>query len=262
MTSNTPSNSGHPASERLSVWHLWLRNQEFGTRNAPNNDYMMVISHEMRNALAVIRTAADVLSSDIFAGASAVKARILIERQVTRITRLVADILDVSRVRIGQLAVQCERVDLCAIATDSVETVEFTLLMRSHRMTVSFPDDGPLWLEADPFRLEEVFVNLLLNASKHTEPGGDIRLSVERRAGEAVVRVRDTGVGIEPHLLLHVFDLYFRTDSSLPCPDPARGVALALVRSLVQRHGGFVTVASAGWGRGSEFTVRLPTRAG
>ena len=260
MTSNTPSNSGHPASDRLSVWHLWLRKQEFGPRNAANNDYMTVISHEMRNALAVIRTAADVLSSDIFAGASAVKARILIERQVTRITRLVADILDVSRVRIGQLAVQCERVDLCAIATKSVETVEFTMLRRSHRMTASFPDDGPLWLEADPFRLEEVFVNLLLNAAEHTEPGGDIRLSVERRAGEAVVRVRDTGIGIEPHLLPHVFDLYFRTDSSLPCSDPALGIGLALIRSLVQRHGGLVTVASDGWGRGSEFTVRLPTR--
>jgi signal transduction histidine kinase len=262
MTSNTPSNVGHSDSNALSVWHLWLRNQEFGARDAPNNDYMTVVSYEMRNALAVIRTAADVLGSGICTRAHAVKAQILIERQVTRITRLVAEMLDVSRVRIGQLAVQCERVDLCVIAANSVDTVEFTPLMRSHRLTVSCPDDGPLWLEADPFRLEEVFVNLLLNASKHTEPGGDIRLSVERRAGEAVVRVRDTGIGIEPHLLPHVFDLYFGTDGELPCPDPDRGIGLALVRSLVQRHGGLVTVASAGRGRGSEFTVRLPTRAG
>jgi signal transduction histidine kinase len=249
-------------SERHSAWHLWLRNQEFATRNAPANDYMTVLSHELRNSLDAIRTAIGILGLDISPASSATKARILIERQVTHITRLVADILDDSRVRIGQLAVHCERVDLCAIAAHAVQTVEFTMLMRSHRMTASFPDDGPLWLKADPFRLEEVFVNLLLNAAKHTDPGGDIQLSVERRDGDAVVSIRDTGMGIEPHDLPHVFDLYFGPDSSPPRPDPALGVALALVRSLIERHGGLVTVASAGSGRGSEFTVRLPTRAG
>jgi signal transduction histidine kinase len=264
----TLSNSGHPEtfansspalSDRLSVWHLWLRGEESMTRNRWSNDYMTVVSHELRNSLSAIRTATGVLSLDISAGLTAVKARTLIERQVTQMTRLVEDILDVSRVRIGQLDVRCERVDLCAIAARALQTVEFMMLMRSHSLQTSFPDDGPVWLEADPVRLEAVFVNLLLNAAKYTDLGGDIRLVVERQAGEAVVRIRDSGIGIEPGVLPHVFDLFFRAGRSAGRAEPGLGIGLALVRSLVERHGGAVTAQSAGTGRGSEFTVRLPT---
>jgi signal transduction histidine kinase len=226
-----------------------------------NNDYMSVVSHELRNSLSAIRTATGVLSVDISAGLTAVKARILIERQVTQMTRLVEDILDVSRVRIGQLDVQCERVDLCAIAARALQTVEFTMLMRSHSLHTSFPDDGPVWLQADPVRLEAVFVNLLLNAAKYTDLGGDIRLGVERQAGEAVVRIRDSGIGIEPGVLPLVFDLFFRGGRSPGRAEPGLGIGLALVRSVVERHGGLVAAESAGPGRGSEFTVRLPTLA-
>jgi signal transduction histidine kinase len=266
----THSNSGHPEtfagssaglSDRLSVWHLWLRSQESMTGNRWSNDYMTVVSHELRNSLSAIRTATGVLSLDISAGLTAVKARTLIERQVTQMTRLVEDILDASRVRIGQLDVRCERVDLCAVVARALQTVEFMMLMRSHSLQTSFPDDRPVWLEADPVRLEAVFVNLLLNAAKYTDLGGDIRLVVERQAGEAVVRIRDSGIGIEPGVLPHVFDLFFRADHSAARAEPGLGIGLALVRSLVERHGGLVTAESAGAGRGSEFTVRLPTPA-
>ena len=257
----TFADSSPGLSDRLSVWHLWSRIQETATRNRSNNEYMTVVSHELRNSLSAIRTATAVLSLDISAGPTAVKARTLIERQVTQMTRLVEDILDVSRVRIGQLDVRCERVDLCAVVARALQTVEFMLLMRGHSLQTSFPGDGSVWLEADPLRLEAVFVNLLLNAAKYTELGGNIRLVVERQAGEAVVRIRDSGIGIEPGVLPHVFDLFFRGERSSGRAEPGLGIGLALVRSLVERHGGLVTAESAGTGRGSEFTVRLPIAA-
>ncbi len=255
----TSEYSSSDLTDLLSIWHLWLRTQQPAKRNAWNNDYTIMVSHELRNSLSAIRTATAVLSLDTSAGLTAVKARTLIERQVTQMTRLIADMLDLSHVRIGQLALQCERVDLCAIAARALQTVEFTMVMRGHKVTASFPDDGPVWLQADPVRLEEVFVNLLLNAAKYTDCGGDIRLSIERQDCEGVVRIRDTGIGIERGALPHVFDLFFRADRSPVRDEPGLGVGLALVRSLVERHGGVVMAESAGPGRGSEFVVRLPT---
>jgi signal transduction histidine kinase len=175
-------------------------------------------------------------------------------------TRLVEDLLDVSRVRSGQLRLQCERVDLRTVAAHAAQTVEFTMQQRNHWMTTSFPD-APVWLQADPARLEQVFVNLLLNAAKYTDAGGHIGLAVEREKGEATVCIRDTGIGIAPDVLPHVFDLFVQADPSSRRADAGLGIGLALVRSLVERHGGHITAASAGAGHGSEFTIRLPTPA-
>jgi two-component system CheB/CheR fusion protein len=128
---------------------------------------------------------------------------------------------------------------------------------RSHHMSTRLPN-VPLWLRADPARLEQVFGNLLFNAAKYTEPGGRIWLSAKSEKGAAVVRIRDTGIGIEPHALPRVFDLFARADPSSQRANAGLGIGLAVVRSLVERHGGHVDVASAGCGTGSEFTVRLP----
>jgi signal transduction histidine kinase len=127
-------------------------------------------------------------------------------------------------------------------------------------MTTAFPD-APVWLQADPARLEQVFVNLLLNAAKYTEAGGNVGLSVERQEGEAVVRISDTGIGIAPDILPRVFDLFVQANPSSPRTDAGLGIGLALVRSLVECHGGRVTAASGGPLHGSEFTVRLPMPA-
>lgn len=135
-----------------------------------NNEFMTVFSHELRNSLGAIRSAARILRMDTSADPSAVKARLLIERQVEQMTRLVEDLLDVSRVRTGRLRLKCERIDLRVLAARAVQTVEFTMQQRHHRMTTSFPD-APAWLHADPARLEQVFVNLLLNAAKYTDAG-------------------------------------------------------------------------------------------
>lgn len=231
--------------------------QELGMANSRNNEFMTVFSHELRNSLGAIRSAARILRMDTSADPSAVKARLLIERQVEQMTRLVEDLLDVSRVRTGRLRLKCERIDLRVLAARAVQTVEFTMQHRHHRMTTSFPD-APVWLHADPARLEQVFVNLLLNAAKYTDAGGNIGLFVERKEAEAIVRVRDSGIGIAPDVQPHVFDLFVQAGPSSHQADAGLGIGLALVRSLVERHGGRVTVASAGPGHGSEFTVSLP----
>jgi signal transduction histidine kinase len=247
-------------ADQLRMWPLFPRGQELGTENGRNNEFMTVFSHELRNSLGAIRLAARILSMETSAGPAMVKARVLIERQVGQMTRLVEDLLDVSRVRGGQLRLQCERIDLRTVAAHAAQTVDFTMQQRSHRMTTSFPD-APVWLQADPARLEQVFVNLLLNAAKYTDAGGNVGLFVEREEGEAIVRIRDSGIGIAPDVLPLVFDLFVQADPSSRRADAGLGIGLALVRSLVERHGGRVNVASAGPGQGSEFTVRLPTPA-
>jgi len=236
---------------------LGLRGQELGSENGRNNEFVTVFSHELRNSLGAIRSSAHILRLDTSADSSAVKARMLIERQVGHMTRLVEDLLDASRVRSGELRLQCERIDLRALAAHAAQTVEFTMQQRHHRMTTSFPD-VPVWLQADPARLEQVFVNLLLNAAKYTDAGGTVELFVELEEDNAIIRIRDSGIGIAPDVLPHVFDLFVQADPSSRRADAGLGIGLALVRSLVERHGGCVTVVSAGLGHGSEFTVRLP----
>lgn len=249
--------STHQIDDHLRLWPLWLRGQEFGGENGQNTEFMTVFSHELRNSLCAIRFAVGILRMETSTRSAALKARTVIERQVAQMTRLVEDLLDVSRIRRGQLALRRERVDLCAVATHAAETVAFTMQERKHRMSTSFPD-APVWLQADPARLEQVFVNLLFNAAKYTDPGGQIRLSAETEQGEAVVRICDSGIGIEPKDLPHIFALFAQADPSSRRSEAGMGIGLTLVRTLVERHGGRITAASAGRGHGSEFTVRLP----
>jgi signal transduction histidine kinase len=252
--------STHELADHMRLWPPSLRGQELGTENGRHNEFITVFSHELRNSLSAIGSATHILRMETSAGPAAVKARALIERQVGQMTRLVEDLLDVSRVRSGHLRLQCERIDLCAVAAHAAQTVEFAMQQRNHRMTTAFPE-APVWLQADPTRLEQVFVNLLFNAAKYTEAGGEVELSVEREQDEATVRIRDTGIGIAPDVLPHVFDLFVQANPSSRRADAGLGVGLALVRSLVECHGGRVTAASAGLRHGSEFTVRLPMSA-
>jgi len=239
---------------RRPLWRLW---QAPSKEQRRTHEFLAVLSHELRNSLGGIRCAAGILRLDVSAAPNVVKARVLIERQVDQMTRLVEDLMDVSQIQSGQLRLQRERFDLCVLATHAVEAVELTMQQRSHRMTTSFPSE-PVWLQADPTRLEQVFVNLLVNAAKYTAAGGDVGLSIEHRGDEAIVRVRDTGIGIAADVLPDVFDLFVQADRSPRRAVAGLGVGLALVRNLVESHGGSVTAASDGLGKGSEFTVRLP----
>jgi signal transduction histidine kinase len=235
---------------------LRVRGQDLNAENGQSNEFMTVFSHELRNSLSAIRFAVDILSMETSSGPAALKARIVIERQVAQMTRMAEDLLDVSRVRRGQLTVRHERVDLCAVAGRAAQTVEFIMRERNHCLSISLPS-APVWLQADPVRLEQVLVNLLFNAAKYTQPGGRIHLSAERQESDVVIGIRDSGIGIESHVLPHVFDLFVQAQPSSR-RGGGLGIGLALVRNLVEQHGGRVTAASAGLGHGSEFTVRLP----
>jgi signal transduction histidine kinase len=182
----------------------------------------------------------------------------LIERQLARMTGLVDELLDVSRITSGRLHLQRERIDLRAIVSNAIETLESDLNARKHRLATEVPD-APVWLQADPGRLEQVFVNLLGNASRYTDAGGELKVWVHARQGQAIVRVRDSGIGIAPEALPHIFDLFNQGSEGDPHSKAGLGVGLAVVRHLIELHGGSVTAASAGVRQGSEFTVRLPT---
>jgi signal transduction histidine kinase len=239
---------------RRPIWRLWQSPSKAQRRN---HEFMAVLSHELRNSLGGIRCAAGILRLDVSAAPNVAKARVLIERQVDQMTRLIEDLMDVSQIQSGQLRLQRERIDLCALAAHAVEAVELTMQQRSHRMTTSFPGE-PVWIQADPTRLEQVFVNLLVNAAKYTAAGGDVGLSIEQGDDEVIIRVRDTGIGIAADILPKVFDLFVQADRSSKRAVAGLGIGLALVRNLVESHNGHVTATSAGLGKGSEFTVRLP----
>jgi signal transduction histidine kinase len=172
-------------------------------------------------------------------------------------TRLVDDLLDASRVANGSMQLQRSRIDLRVVVEHAIETVTPQVEARSHELTVALPDE-PVWLMADPFRLEQVFVNLLANAARYTDHGGRVAAWVHAREGQALIRIRDSGVGMAPQLLTKVFDLFRQADAADPHSRSGLGIGLAVVRSIVELHGGSVTAASRGCGHGSEFTVCLP----
>jgi signal transduction histidine kinase len=235
-----------------------LQVEALACANRRKDEFLAMLSHELRNPLASIQYAVRFLGRQTSGASTQQRMQVLIERQLQRMTHLVEDLLDVSRITSGDLHLQRERVDLRDVVRHAIETLEWDLLERNHRLATELPD-APVWLQADPIRLEQVFVNLLANASRYTDAGGQLAAWVHTKDGEAIVRVRDSGIGIAPEALPHIFDLFKQGNAADPRSKPGLGVGLAVVRSLVELHGGSVTAASAGVGQGSEFTVRLPT---
>jgi signal transduction histidine kinase len=163
----------------------------------------------------------------------------------------------VSRVTSERMRLNCERIDLRKVVGHAIETTAPDIDAAKHQLTASAPE-GPVWVSGDPFRLEQVFVNLISNAAKYTGNGGRISIRMELERRHAVIRVRDSGIGITPQMLPHVFDLFKQVDETSPQSRSGLGVGLTIVRSLVELHGGYVDAASRGAGKGSDFTVRLP----
>jgi two-component system, sensor histidine kinase len=226
--------------------------------NRHKDDFLAIVSHELRGPLAAIKNALAILGNRAVESVTRERARALIERQVCSMTRLVDDLLDVSRTAHGRLTLERTRVDLRAVIRDALETLEPQITHKKQRLTVSVPD-SPVWTQGDPDRLEQVFVNLIANASRYTDAEGELSVWMHTRADRAVVRVRDSGIGIAPEVLPHVFDLFKQGNSADPRSAQGLGVGLAVVRNLVELHGGRVTAGSAGLGHGSEFAVLLPT---
>lgn len=225
--------------------------------NRRKDEFLAMLSHELRNPLAPIANAVQLLAlQQKNENSIQEQARTIIERQLGQLSHLVDDLLEVSRIATGRVRLHLERVTLAPIVTQSVEAVRPIIAQRGHELTVSIPPE-PMWLNADAVRLEQIIVNLLNNAAKYTDEGGHIWLTVHREGNDAILRVRDTGVGITPELLPHVFDLFTQERRSLDRSQGGLGIGLALVDRLVEMHEGTIEVHSS-LGKGSEFIVRLP----
>ena len=219
--------------------------------------FLAVLSHELRNPLAALSNGLQLLKLAGKDPVAAESSRAMMERQLKQMVRLVDDLLDVSRITTGKLELRKERVDLAAVVRDAVEASRPLIDRGGHELTVTLPPD-PVLLDADPTRLAQVFVNLLNNAAKYSEPGGHIRLTAEREGSEVVVCVRDTGIGIPADELPHVFEMFMQVDTAWQRAQGGLGIGLSLVKELVELHGGRVEAHSDGPGKGSEFVVRLP----
>ena len=221
------------------------------------DEFLAMLSHELRNPLAPLSSAVAVLRRMPLDTADAEKCWEIAERQVRTLTDLVDDLIDISRVSRGTIELRKGPVDLTALVPHAVETAQHLIDGYRHDLSVSLPVD-PLYVEGDPKRLVQIVTNLLNNAAKYTNPGGRIALTLAPEGSEAVLRVKDTGIGIAPELLTAIFDLFRQVDASASRERGGLGVGLTLVRQLVALHGGSVEGKSDGLGHGSEFEVRLP----
>jgi signal transduction histidine kinase len=225
----------------------------------PMYESLATLAHELRDPLATILFALEAIPGDREDDPAAQMARTIAQNQARRAVRIVDDLFDLCAGSWERLPLRKEVVELAAIVAVATETTAHLLAERRHRLTVSLPSE-PVFLVADSLRLEQVLTNLLTNAARFTDPGGHIRLTAEAEAGQAVLRVRDNGRGIAPDLLPRVFDL-FRQGSDRGKGRVGLGIGLALVKSLVELHGGSVEACSDGIGTGAEFIVRLPACA-
>lgn len=223
---------------------------------APNAERIAVISHELRNSLAVVRNAARLLRSNADT-ACIERARTLIERHVVQMNRHLERLLDPPDLIRRKDELQLSYVDLRTILENSADAIAADCARRGHRLVVNLPHDA-LWVRADAARLEQVFLNLLINAAKFTPGGGEIVLTMERLDTHASVRIRDSGIGIAPEQLSRIFEMSVQVGATALPAERGHGIGLAVVRDLVEMHGGTVVAASAGLSHGSEFRVLLP----
>jgi PAS domain S-box-containing protein len=231
--------------------------EELSRADRRKNEFLAMLAHELRNPLAPISNAVRALSLGRRDETAVDSASEMLERQVGQIIHLVDDLLDVSRISRGKIALRTERVELSPIIQQAVEATRARYRSMNQELTVRLPSE-PVYLNADPTRLAQVVGNLLNNACKFTDVGGRIVLSVEREGAQVAIRVTDNGVGIAAEHLAGIFDMFTQVESSLERSRSGLGIGLTLVRTLVELHGGTVEAHSEGVGRGSEFVVRLP----
>jgi len=224
------------------------------------DEFLAVLAHELRNPLAPIRNAVEIMRRSALPDPQLAWSRDVIERQVKHLTRLVDDLLDVSRITRGNINLSREAVPVTTIVARAIETIQPLIAEQRHELTVDVTDES-LEVEGDLTRLTQVLGNLLNNAAKYTDPGGAIAVSARRQSTDVEIRVRDNGIGIPPALLPRLFQLFTQVDGAAHRAQGGLGIGLALVRQLVQMHGGTVTAYSQGPGQGSEFLIRLPLRA-
>jgi PAS domain S-box-containing protein len=227
--------------------------------NRAKDEFLAMLGHELRNPLSPILTALQLMK--LRGEPDSERERTVIERQVNHLTRLVDDLLDVSRIARGRIELKTELVEMSEVVANALEMASPLLEQRTHRLRVDVPRHG-LQVDGDATRLGQVVSNLLTNAAKYTPAGGQVTVHAQAVDDEVVVSVRDTGIGITPDVLPHVFDLFVQERQALDRSQGGLGIGLTIVRSLIERHGGSVAAHSAGSGKGSEFIVRLPKARG
>ena len=236
----------------LAGLYRQLRETELRT-----DEFLAVVGHELRGPLAAIHNAVQIADCKGVGDPEHLLATSVIQHQVRQMTRLVDDLLDVSRVKHGKIQLQREQVDLKDVVERALETSRSFIDSRNHHLNVSFPEQAVL-VDGDLSRLAQVVSNLLANSAKYTEAGGWIELAVETRGDEAILRVRDTGAGIAPAMLPWCSTCIPRCQARENRSEGGLGIGLSLVRNLIDLHGGRVQATSAGLGHGSEFVVHLP----
>ncbi len=236
-----------------------LHQQSIALRDADRrkDEFLAMLSHELRNPLAPIRSSAQIIHLLGEAEPDIRRAAEIIERQTSHLSRFVDDLLDVARITEGRIKLQQEPLELSRLVAETVETIRPRIDSNGKRLTVTL-SPKPLIVHGDAVRLCQVITNLLDNAAKYTEAEGSIRVAVEQEDSEGVVRIRDTGNGISAEMLPHIFDLFAQEDRSLARSEGGLGIGLSLVKKLVEMHGGRVEAISEGKGQGSELVVRLP----
>ena len=221
------------------------------------DEFLATLAHELRNPLAPIRNALRIIESQGALPSESYRALEVINRQMHQMTRLIEDLLDVSRITRNKVELRRERVEMARVIQAAVETSGPLLAEAGHELTITAPPE-PIYLQADLTRLAQAISNLLNNSAKYTEPGGQVWLTAERQGSDAVVTVRDTGIGIPAEMLPRIFDMFAQVDRSPARVQGGLGIGLTLVKRLVEMHGGSIRAASDGLGLGSRFEIRLP----
>jgi PAS domain S-box-containing protein len=242
---------------RLSQEQLERQATALREADRRKDEFLAILAHELRNPLAPLRNGLHVMKLAQRNEEVVERTRALMERQLGHMVRLIDDLLDVSRISRGRIELRKERIDLNRAVLQAVDATLPLIEASGLDLTIEAPPQ-PIFVDADLTRMTQVISNLLNNAAKYTGRGGHITLSIERHAGEAVLCVRDTGVGIPSHMLTQVFDMFTQVDRSATTSRNGLGIGLSLVRGLVEMHGGSAEARSEGTGRGSEFLIRLP----
>jgi signal transduction histidine kinase len=247
------------SNNHLSVEMAERRKAEEALRAAARtkDQFLATLAHELRNPLAPITNAVEILRRAGNENPAHKRALEIMARQVQQMVRLIDDLLDVSRITTGKVLLEMGRVDIIVVLNSAVEIAAPGIEARGHQLSLDLPA-GPIFVEGDATRLAQVFANLLNNASKYTDAGGRISVSLQDTPDELVVKFRDSGVGIAPEQQDSIFDMFVQVDQSLERGNKGLGVGLTLARQLIELHGGSIAVHSDGLGAGSEFTVRLP----
>ena len=245
---------------RSSEERLARQAEELAAADRRKDEFLAVLGHELRNPLAPLQNGLELLTLGSHDQALVTHARQVMERQLRHLVRLVDDLLDVARIRSGKIVLELERLELASLVASAVELARPVIESRGHDLEVILSPE-PLWVDADRIRLPQLLANLLNNAAKYTGEGGKITLSLTQLEADVIVKVHDTGIGMDAAALENVFELFAQAAGPAHTVQGGLGVGLSLARSIAQLHGGILTAHSDGPGKGSEFTLRMPAAA-